>query len=59
MQMKLICRFFVIVSRFMLIFIYVPITVSVHIGSILSASSKYHARGPAGSGSKTHHEDPR
>ena len=59
MQMKLICRFFVTVSRFMLNFIYVPITVSVHIGSVLSAPSKYHAQGPVGSGSETHHEEHR
>ena len=41
------------------IFICVPISISVHIGSTLSAPSKYHARGPVGSSSETHHEEHR
>ena len=35
------------------------LTVSMHIGSILSAPSKYHAWGPIGSGSETHHQEHR
>ena len=57
--MKLICRFFVTVSRFMLDFDICSYNCFyVHIGSILLAPSKYHARGP-GRSSETHHEEHR